>query len=112
MEVCIEDGQEFTVFVKYLICIHILMVYRDIAVFLESNTIQAGSQTEYTFFYLAQFKIGTEHFIIYLEFLVFQFMGIIRPVPRHHCEVTAFQLACQSLSLCIFLLGGGSVSIQ
>ena len=112
MEVCIEDGQEFTVFVKYLICIHILMVYRDIAVFLESNTIQAGSQTEYPFFYLAQFKIGTEHFIIYLEFLVFQFMGIIRPVPRHHCEVTAFQLACQSLYLCIFLLGGGSVSIQ
>ena len=112
VEVGIEHGKEFPVFVEDFVGIHILVINGNIRILLEGDAIQSGCQAEYTFLHVVQLKVRAEQLIVDIELPVLQFMGIVRPVPRHQDEVFSFRLACQGLHFCIFLFGGGRVSLQ
>ena len=112
MEVGIEYSQETSVSVEHLIRLYVRMIYRNFLVFLESDAIQAGSQSEYTGFYTTQFEVRAERFFIQTEFPVFQLFRIVREVPRHQLEVLAFQFASQVTDFFYFLTGSRCISLQ
>ena len=112
MEVSVQYGQELAVFVEYLVGFNIFVINRDFRIFPESDSVESFCQSEYSFFYLFQFEVRTEHFFINIEFLVFQFIGIVAPVPGHDNEVITLFLTCQFLYFEIFFLCGGSVGFQ
>ena len=74
MEVSVQYGQELTVFVEYLVGFNIFVINRDFRIFPESDSVESFCQSEYSFFYLFQFEVRTEHFFIDIEFFVFQFV--------------------------------------
>ena len=88
------------------------MVHRDFFVFLESDAIQVGSQSEYARFYAAQFEVRAERFFVETEFPVLQFFCIIRKVPGHQFEVVAFQFAGQGADFLYLLPSHGCVGLQ
>ena len=112
MEVCVEYSQETSVAVEHFIRLYVRMIYRNFLVFLESDAIQAGSQSEYTGFYTAQFEVRAERFFIQAEFPVFQLFRIVREIPRHQFEVFTFQFAGQGTDFFYFLTSSRRISFQ
>ena len=112
MEVCVEYSQETSVAVEHLIRLYVRMIYRNFLVFLESDSIQTGSQSEYTGFYTAQFEVRAERFFIQAEFPVFQLFRIVREIPRHQFEVFTFQFAGQGTDFFYFLTSSRRISFQ
>ena len=84
MEIRIQYGEETSVFIQHFVSIHIFVIYRDIRVLMKRDAIQFGSQSEDSRFHFAQFEVGAEHLFVNIELPVFQFVGVVAPIPRHH----------------------------
>ena len=82
VEVRIINGQELTLLVKHLICRHFRVIYLDILILLEGDTIQTLRQTEHTLLHVLQLEIRTKVIIRDRIFLLFEFLAIIAEVPR------------------------------
>ena len=112
MEIGIEYCQETAVLVVYFIRLHIRMIDRNVRVFLKGDAIQTGSQSEYPLNHVLQFEVRTQFLFVQVEFLFFQFFGIVGPVPRHQFEVFPFQFPGQLLYFFHFLMSGRRISLQ
>ena len=112
MEVGVQYGQKLTVLVEYFVGFNIFVVNRYFRISPECDSVKFFCQSEYSFLYLFQFKLRTEHFFVDIEFLVFQFVGIVTPVPRPDNKVVTLLLTRQFLHFKVFFLCGGSVGFQ
>ena len=103
MEVCVIYRQEFTLSVKHLVCSHFWVIYLDILVLLEGYTIQAFSQTEYTFYHILLLEVWTEQVIRDGILLFFQLLRIETPIPWLKTCIKTFAFS-KLLQLCHLLL--------
>ena len=111
MEVSVEYSQETSVFVEYFISFYIGMIDRNFFIFFKCDAIQTGSQTEYTFLYLAQLKIRTQLFFIQIEFLIFSFLNN-RPNPMASAGNHRLPFRVPMLQLLPLPLGRRGIGIQ
>ena len=90
-EVGIEYSQIASVFIKYLVCLDVWVVYRYLFVLLKGDAIQFVGESEYTVYHFVQLEIRAKHFCIEIIFLHLEFMRIEAEIPWFHFEIFTLQ---------------------
>ena len=80
-EVGEEDGKEGTVAVVDFESADVGMVAGEIVHFLEGDAVEAMGEGENAFAYFLKGKVGTEEFVVEGIFFLFEFVGVVCPVP-------------------------------
>ena len=111
-EVGVEYGKITAVFIEYLVCLYVWMIYRNILVLLEGDTVKLVGKTEHAVYHLVELEVRTEHLCIQVILLHLQLVRIESEVPWLHLEVIAFQFLGKCLHLFNFLDGCRLVGID
>src|SRR5690606_10364136 len=72
MKVGIKDGDQFTFVVFYFVCFYVSVVFIDVLHFLKMKSVQFFGNGKNAVYYVFQFKIGLQLFIIEIEKFLFQ----------------------------------------
>ena len=110
VEVGIVNRQIFALFVKHLVGFHFGVVNGNVLVLFEGNAVETLCQTEDTLDNRLFLKVRTEIIVGDGIFLVFQFLGIVTPVPRLDSGI---ETVCGSKLLQFFHFGtcGGHITV-
>ena len=92
-----------TCFVKHLINLYAVIIYRNVVALYKMYVVELGCAVECALKHVLQFEVRGNHLVVERVFLLAELLGVVEPVPAFDSDSGTFAVG-NLLQLCKFLL--------